>query len=123
MSGFTVLERDVLDGFCVDHPDLDLQLRRVLSTAQVVSRENTGHGFYTDFETALDLPALESASNPLSRNHCCEISVGHEILIMDFLLWTENGRPTCLEGFQFATKDGRSLDLNRWDLATLRLIA
>ena len=40
---------------------------------------------------------------------------------MGFILWLANGRPDCIEGFQYATDVGE-IDLTTRDLSSLRLL-
>ena len=37
-----------------------------------------------------------------------EVAVNGEILLMAFILWLEDGYPSCLEGFQYGTPTGGS---------------
>ena len=113
---FTQLERAVLQA----------TLRRqgpsgsedTLSAARVMSRENTGAGFYTGFEIAgtsndqLGWPWM--IDGPLAR-----VQVVSKEVLMGFILWgPERGGPQ-LEGFQY----GNDVDLYEYDLFALQIIS
>lgn len=121
MPEFTSLERAVLAAIC-DAPDSGGErLRALLDTARVQKRDNTGHGFYTSVDVdrsraSLDLP-LRLLDGPNA-----EVEVGDQVLLMGFILWLEDGYPNVLEGFQYATKTGDSVDLQAEDLDALVLL-
>jgi hypothetical protein len=97
-SNFTTLEQAVLGAICEMHLVDRAALEAQLSTATVLSRENTGSGFYTRF-------AVECASGaaiggerlrhgPVARIDGLEHGMG-------FILWLKNGYEDCLEGYSF----------------------
>jgi hypothetical protein len=98
-SDFTPIERAVLAAICdmysVDREALEAQL----STATLISRENTGAGFFTHF--AVDHSASVAIGGQRSRN-------GPEAKIaglehgMGFILWLKEGYADCLEGYCYA---------------------
>ncbi len=95
-SDFTPLEQAVLRAICEMHPVDQAALEGQLSTATILSRENTGVGFYTRF----------------SIKHCADTVIGGERLRrgpvakihglehgMGFILWLNEGYSDCLEGY------------------------
>jgi len=97
-SNFAPLEKAVLRAICESHSDDRPVLESQLSTAVVLSRENSGAGFYTEF-------AVERASLP---------SIGGERLRtgpaarvdglkqgMGFILWLKEGYAHNLEGYSY----------------------
>src|SRR5258708_39352833 len=94
-SDFTPLEQAVLRAICEMHPVDQAALEGQLSTATILSRENTGVGFYTRF----------------SIKHCADTVIGGERLRrgpvakihglehgMGFILGLNEGYSDCLEG-------------------------
>jgi hypothetical protein len=121
MLEFTSLERAVLAAIC-DAPEGGGEpLRVLLDTARVHERDNTGHGFYTSFDVDRSRPSVALPLRLLDGPNA-EVKVGDEVLLMGFILWLKDGYPDCLEGFQYATKTGGSVDLHAEDLGALVLL-
>jgi hypothetical protein len=98
-SCFTPLEQAVLTAICeMNSPD-QAALEDQLSTATLLSRENTGAGFYTRF-------AVERAASVALTGE--RLRAGPEIEIdglrhgMGFILWLKEGYADCLEGYSYA---------------------
>ncbi len=124
MTGFTKLEAAVLHLVCeTDAKQLTTDQRQILktqlTTATVVERDNTGHGFYTMFEMDRNaVPRLESVSMIDAPSMSMEgMGDGN---IVGFILWAEDGYPTTLEGFQYGDLAGQTVDLHDYDLFELR---
>lgn len=117
MLTLTHLERSVLDAICmVERPSMPA-LRDVLSTAFVASRENTGHGFYTELQITAphDGRWMQMIGGPCARM----LDMGDDA-VMGFILWCSEQGPTTLEGFQLGDAAGDTVDLTTRDLAKLR---
>jgi|GEM_PF-1568681 len=114
---FTALETKAIDAICETVPEIAEPLQRLLATARLTERDNSGHGFFTSFEVDASLPAVTTGVPIMGPE--AEVQVGDDVLLMGFLLWLENGYPNCLEGFQYCTADGRELDLSGTDLGQL----
>ncbi len=119
MREFTELERAVLDAICEGQSEMADGLRKLLATAQLTERDNTGHGFYTSFEVDKSTPPLELPERLLDGPNG-EVAVGGETLLMGFILWCDDGYPNCLEGFQYGTRDGGNIDLKTMNLSSVR---
>lgn len=115
MLEFSDLERAVLNAICDSHSGIANPLRELLATARPSDRDNTGQGFYTSFEIDKIAPPLDLPERLLGGPKV-EISIGGETLFMGFILWLEDGYPNCLEGFQYGTPEGGSIDLKALDL-------
>ncbi len=115
---FTQLETAALEAICVNMRDTLPRLDGFISSAVVVSRENTGHGFYTYFDTH---PAIADSvwPSPIGGPDAYMLGLG-ENAIMGFLLWCSGNEPSALEGFQYGDAKGETVDLKRRDLAKLR---
>jgi len=114
---FTHLEENVLAAICAVEPADAPILYKLLSTAVVVSRENTGHGFYTEFTTTA------SESGPWQRmikGPCARMLDMGEDAVMSFILWCSEQGPTTLEGFQLGDAAGDTIDPRKRDLESLR---
>src|SRR5258707_13641441 len=94
-SCFTPLEQAVLTAICEMYSSDQAALEAQLSTATLLSRENTGAGFYTRF-------AVEPAS--IAALTCERLRAGPETKIdglrhaMGFIPWLKEGYAHCLEG-------------------------
>ena len=95
-SDLTLLERAVLHAICEAHPVDRAALKGQLSTAIVLSRENTGAGFYTRLATE------RSCGTPIGGDR---LRRGPAVRIdglehgMGFILWLKEGYADCLEGY------------------------
>lgn len=117
MLTFTDLEQSVIDAICDAQRDTLAGLTEFMSSAEVLSRENTGHGFYTYFRAApLDPHCVWP--HPISGPNAKMIGLGEDAL-MGFLLWCSTGEPSVLEGFQYGDVTGETVDLKTFDLTTL----
>jgi hypothetical protein len=98
-SCFTPLEQAVLTAICEMYSSDQAALEAQLSTATLLSRENTGAGFYTRF-------AVERASIAAITGE--RLRAGPETKIdglrhgMGFILWLKEGYADCLEGYSYA---------------------
>ncbi len=98
-SCFTPLEKAVLTASCEMYSADRAALEAQLSTATLLSRENTGAGFYTRF--AVERAASVALTGERSR-------AGPETKIdglhhgMGFILWLKEGYADCLEGYSYA---------------------
>jgi len=123
MTAFTNLEAAVLRLVCETDAYLTADQRQVLksqlTTATVIDRDNTGHGFYTTFEVDRNTaPKLEGVNMIDAPNMTMEgLGNGNS---MGFILWAEDGYPTTLEGFQYGDLAGQTVDLHNHDLTELR---
>jgi hypothetical protein len=95
---FTPLEQAVLCAICEMHPVEQAALEGQLSTARILSRENTGAGFYTRFSikhrsgTAIGGERLRGG--PVAKIDGLEHGMG-------FILWLNEGYADCLEGYSY----------------------
>ena len=101
-----------------DNADIAEQLAGFIAVANVTERKNTGHGFYTTFEVDRRQAPLRLERGPVSGPNL-DVRVRHQVLMMGFLLWLTDGYPSCLEGFQYATRAGDNIDLRDGELAAL----
>src|SRR5688500_9367242 len=101
MADFTRLEQEVLAAICAEQTQIAEHLGRLLATASVTERDNTGHGFFTSFEVERDQPLQWPTRHIDGPN--LKVEVGQRVLLMGFVLWQEEGYPDCLEGFQYGT--------------------
>jgi len=94
-SNFTPLEKAVFVAICEMHLADRVALDMQLASAAVTRRENTGAGFYTDFEVErTSPPTIEHG--PLGGPEAKIDGLEHG---MGFLLWLANGYAKCLEGY------------------------
>ena len=123
MTGFTSLEKAVLESVCdTDGRQLSPTERQIvraqLATVTDVARDNTGHGFYTSFQVDRAAPRLGPHSM-IDAPMVEMIGLG-EGNSLGFILWAEDGYVTTLEGFQNGDLAGETVDLNLFDLAELQ---
>jgi len=74
-------------------------LEAQLSTANLLSRENTGGGFFTRFEvdrgSNLAIGGMRLRNGPAAKIEGLEHGMG-------FILWLKEGYAHCLEGYSYA---------------------
>jgi len=92
---FTALEQAVLEEICARETVLGAALETQLSAATVISRKNTGAGFYTDFEVTRSVAPLATSKKVIGEVWA-EIA-GFESP-MTFLIFVADGYASCLEG-------------------------
>ncbi|HLZ12157.1 MAG TPA: hypothetical protein VKP58_06175 [Candidatus Acidoferrum sp.] len=97
-SDFTPLEQAVLRAICEAHFEDRIALEAQLSTATVLSRENTGAGSYTRFSVNRSSgPAIAGERRrpgPSARINGLEHGMG-------FILWLNEGYAECLEAYSY----------------------
>src|ERR1700730_6083719 len=97
-SDFTPLERAVLRAICEVHLVDRAALEAQLSTAIVLSRENTGAGSYTRFSIERSSVAAivgeRLRPGPSARINGLEHGMG-------FILWLKEGYADCLEAYSY----------------------
>ena len=98
-SEFTSLERAVLAAICDLYPTDRAALEAQLSTATVLSRENTGAGFYTRFAAGRGSRARIGGERLRDGPQAKVEGLKHG---MGFILWLEEGHAECLEGYSYA---------------------
>lgn len=108
MAEFTKLEQAVLTSICGAEGAIGEALQKLLLTALVVERDNTGHGFYTTFVVDQSQPAIELPER-LIGGPTADVQVGNDVLMMQFLLWFEHGYPKCLKVPKFGQKRAKRL--------------
>lgn len=104
VSDFTALERAVLHAICEAHAVDRAALEGQLLTAVVLSRENTGAGFYTR------LFIERSAATPIAGErlrHGPAASIDGLEHGMGFTLWLKEGYADCLEGYCYGESTAR----------------
>jgi hypothetical protein len=107
-SDFTPLERAVLAAICDMHATDRSALESQLSTATLLSRENTGAGFFTRFEvdrvSSAAIGGMRLRDAPAAKIAGLEHGMG-------FILWLKEGYADCLEGYSYAeSTTGLALD-------------
>jgi hypothetical protein len=99
--GFTDLERAVLDFICKTSLEEGIALAAQLATAKIRSRENTGAGFYTDFDVDRQAFAGIVGAKPQDLRYGPTAKVEGIAYGMGFILWLSDGYAKCLEGYSF----------------------
>jgi hypothetical protein len=95
---FTPLEQAVFRAIWTEHLSDRAALEVQLATATVLSRNNTGVGFYTDFSVER-IPTAIVGGERLRHGPAAKID-GLE-RGMDFILWLKEGYADCLEGYTY----------------------
>lgn len=92
----TPIERAVLRAICERHLTDRTALEAQLSTAVVLSRKNTGAGFYSYF-------TVERASSPAISGERLRKGPAARVVGLEhgmgFILWLKDGYADCLEGY------------------------
>jgi len=98
-SDFTTLERAVLAAICDINPEDRAALEAQLLTATLLSRENTGAGFFTHF--MIDRTSCTAIGGKRLRHGPQAKMAGLEHG-MGLILWLKEGYANCLEGYSCA---------------------
>jgi hypothetical protein len=98
-SCFTPLERAVLTAICDMYSSDRAALEAQLLTATLLSRENTGAGFYTRFAVERDssVALTGERTRPGPETKIDGLHQG-----MGFILWLKEGYADCLEGYSYS---------------------
>ena len=98
-SDFTTLERAALAAICDMYSEDRAALEAQLSTATLLSRENTGAGFYTRFTvdraSTIATGGMRLRNGPAAKIDGLEQGMG-------FILWMKEGYADCLEGYSYS---------------------
>jgi hypothetical protein len=104
---FTNLELSALHSIFAETPDFSDSLKRQLDRAVVLSRLNSGGGFFTDISVETDTPIIPAkvlGYNTFARVEGLEFGLG-------FVLFVRDGRIHQLEGYAVGPENTRPLDL------------
>ena len=108
MDELTPLERAVMDVIGRQQPANAVALGMQLTGTRVVSRENTGAGFFTTFAVTSGVP-IEGMKVPLGDVGATVHGLTNG---MGFLLWLKDGWLHQLEGYSYE-EDTSDLDFDR----------
>jgi hypothetical protein len=97
-SNFTSLEQAVLAAICAMHATDRSALETQLSTATLLSRENTGAGFFTRFVVNRGSSAAIGGKRLRDGPTAKIEGLAHG---MGFILWLKEGYADCLEGYSY----------------------
>jgi hypothetical protein len=117
MNGFSRLELAAMRSIFAEVPEHAAVLEEQLRGAEVASRENTGHGFFTGITLEAGAPPVP-LSGPLgecTRAHVRGFETG-----LGFLIFLKDGRCSTLEGYAFVD-DTSAVDLTAVDFAIYNL--
>ncbi len=89
------IEREVLEITAAEYPASGEVLRRQIETAQVVSFENSGAGFFSNLAVGDGTPLLAETS-PLSGAYGDVVGIEHG---MGFIVFLQEGRISVIEGY------------------------
>lgn len=91
----TPLEKSVIAEIGRQHPECQETLECQLSTAEVIRRENTGVGFFTDLSVKRTCPALAEGETVLGN---VWVRIENFQNPMTFLIFVDDGYVKVLEG-------------------------
>ena len=108
MSTFTPLEQTAVAAILVENAEHRAIIEQQLMQTVVLSRENTGGGFFTELEVGSDAQSFEADRPSLGQN----VWLGVEGLEfgLGMILHFENGRASLLEGYAVAPEDTCAID-------------
>jgi hypothetical protein len=105
-STFTPLEQAVFAAICEMHPEDRPALTAQLSNATLRGRENTGAGFYANFEVDRASSATIGGERWRDGPSAKIDGLAHG---MGFILWLKEGYADCLEGYSY---DDRTIGID-----------
>lgn len=94
MGIFTKLEAAALEAVYLRFPGDKAALTAQLASAEFVSRDNTGAGFYTRFKVSSGTPLSGDRTRPAGWTGIDGLENP-----MGFVLWLTDGYANCIEGF------------------------
>ena len=103
------IEREVLEIAAAEYPASAEALRRQIDTAQVISFENSGAGFFSNLAIAPDAPPLSDKS-PLGNAYGSVSGVEGG---MGFLVWLNHGHLSVIEGYCYGSGPTEDIDFSR----------
>lgn len=108
MSTLTALERVALDAIIAEIVDDRVAIEQHLLHAEVISRENTGGGFFTELEVPSSQEGLDRKIEPLGEN----VWIGVDGLEygLGAILHFKDGRANLLEGYAVGGDDTSATD-------------
>lgn len=89
------IEREVLEITAAEYSGSAEAIHRQIDTAQVVSFENSGAGFFSNLAVANDSPLL-SEKSPLNGAYGSVLGIEHG---MGFIVFLKDGRLSMIEGY------------------------
>lgn len=113
-TDFTTLERAVFTAICNMYSEDRAALESQLSTATLLTRENTGAGFFTRFKvdrtSCAAIGGKRLREGPEAKIDGLEYGMG-------FILWLKEGYADCLEGYSYAgSTTGIALEAIRFEI-------
>ena len=105
---FTPLERAALDAILSEQISDRVLLAEQLRRAFVISRKNTGGGFYSDLMTESETVLADSVTGGFG--HDVWISIDGLELGLGMILHLKDGRVSHLEGYAVGPEDTSSID-------------
>lgn len=108
MPELTPLERTALDAILDELAGDRAMIEQQLAKVSVLSRENTGGGFFTDLEVASDAKVFDRKTAPFGKN--VWISVDGLEHGLGMILHTKEGRVDLLEGYAVGPEDTSQID-------------
>lgn len=108
MTAFTPLEQTGLAAILSEAVDARIVIERQLSYCHVLSRENTGGGFFTELDVDSSLDTLGAERNTLGLN----VYIGVDGLEygLGMILHFKNGYAYLLEGYSVGGEDTSAID-------------
>jgi hypothetical protein len=118
----TPLELAVVKAICEKHPYDRASIEAQLASAKVVSRENTGAGFYTYFEVQRPPNIVIGNAKEKDLRHGPQATIKGIVHGMGFILWLKQGFIDCLEGYTY-DDDTTALDLINLEFEIVNIYA
>lgn len=108
MTTFTPLEYAALAAILAERPEYRATIEHQLLHSNVVSRQNTGGGFFTDLKVDPVAAAIEEKTAPLGDN--VWIGIDGLELGLGMILHFKDGRASLLEGYAVGPEDTSTMD-------------
>jgi hypothetical protein len=111
VADFTPLERAALDAVLDEIGEHRGTVSEQLQQASVLSRENTGGGFFTDLKVASEANALDRKTAHFGQN--VWISIEGLEYGLGLILHVKDGRANLLEGYAVGPEDTSGIDFEK----------
>lgn len=117
MDAFTPLERTAFNAILDEMVESRRAVEDQLLHAKVLSRENTGGGFFVNIESAADAERLGQRTAPLGQNVWIGVAgLEHGLGV---ILHFKEGGVTLLEGYAVGVEDTSSIDFTHVPFALI----
>lgn len=108
MTDFTPLEQAAIAAIVAEAVPHHKGIQQQITESRVLSRKNTGGGFFTELDVSVTLDTLGQKTEPLAKN----VYIGVDGLEygLGMILHLKDGKASLLEGYSVGGEDTSAID-------------